>query len=393
MSAKPSPERSDRNPHPVPTGIELRHRRGCQVSVGCTCDPGYRAWLTVPGSARRLRRSFASLDAAVAWREETRVDLRRGLISAMQGETVETAGALLVAGARSGAVRNRSGEVYKPSVTRSYEAALRLHVVPALGRVPVAALTRPLVQGFVDELVRTRSSSSDVRNALMPLRVICRRAVVRGELTVNPTHGLEVPAPRARKPRFAALPEARALISAVSEQDRPIWTLAFFAGLRRGELQGLQWGDLDLENRVIEVRRSWDTRAGYIEPKSRAGSRTVPMLDPVVALIRSLDRPQQGDALVFARDDAGRQPFDSSRLLRDAYRRWDDAGLEPITLHGCRHSFASFMLSARLDMKTLQSLMGHCSITVTLDRYGHLLPGFVNAAREAADLYLARQSA
>ncbi|MEJ7891463.1 MAG: hypothetical protein WKF94_02350 [Solirubrobacteraceae bacterium] len=139
-------------------------------------------------------------------------------------------------------MRNRSGMEYKPSVIRSYEQALRMYVNPALGGARLAELKRADVQRLVDDLVRRGLSASSVRNSLMPLRAICRRALVRGEITINPTQGLELPANRSRRDRVVDPREADELLAILPEADRALWATAMYAGLRRGGAAGSALG-------------------------------------------------------------------------------------------------------------------------------------------------------
>lgn len=91
----------------------------------------------------------------------------------------------------------------------------------------------------------------------MPLRAIYRRAVARGEVTVNPTTGLELPAVRGRRDRIASPAEAAALLAALPEGDQALWATAMYAGLRRGELMAQRWEDIELKANIITVSRSW----------------------------------------------------------------------------------------------------------------------------------------
>lgn len=355
----------------VPVGVEVRHRSGCSASTGgaCQCELSYRAWLVAGPRRRKVQKTFRTLKEAVEWREAMKVDLRRGTVNAPRTHTVDEAAQRWLAGARSGAIRNRSGDEYKPSVIRGYEQVLRDYLLPALGRRRLSDLRRVDVQEFVDDRIAEGMSASTVRNAIMPLRVICRRAMARGDIHVNPTVGLELPAMRGRRDRIASPAEDAALIAALQEQDRPLWATAMYAGLRRGELQALRWGDVDLERGVIRVERSWDPVAGLIEPKSRAGRRVV----PVAEVLRRHLKPEAPDALAFGRSPT--RPFDATSLGQRADRAWKAAGLDRITLHECRHTFASLLIAAGANPKAVQTYMGHASITITLDLYGHLLPG------------------
>jgi integrase len=273
---------------------------------------------------------------------------------------------------------------------RGYEQALRAYVLPDLGAVRLGELQRRDVQALVERIARSGKSPSTVRNALLPLRAICRRAVSRGEIHDNPTRGLELPAVRGRRDRIAQPHEAAALLGALDPSDRPLWATALYAGLRRGELQALRWADLNLDARVIDVRRSWDRVAGEIEPKSAAGTRTVPLPTVLKAFLDAAP-PGAKNAFVFGRTPA--EPFDPWAVGERARRAWNASGLTPITLHECRHTYASLMIAAGVNAKALQTFMGHASITITMDRYGKLFPGSEDEAAVLLSVYLQRAHA
>ena len=244
------------------------------------------------------------------------------------------------------------------------------------------------MQDLAEKLLAQGLDPSSIRNALMPLRAIFRRAVHRGDVAVNPTTGLELPAVRGRRLRVAAPDEATLLLNALPSDDQAVWATAFFAGLRRGELQALRWADVDLAKGLITVRRAWDEKSRiFAEPKSRAGRRKV----PIAAVIRDfLDekklQSQEGELAFGTRLDA---PFVSTTLRRRALNAWSAADLQPIGFHEARHTYASLMIAAGINPKALSVYMGHSSITLTLDRYGHHFPGKDEAAA-LLDAFLAR---
>lgn len=375
-----------------PEGIRVRHARSCPSPDGqrCRCLPGYEAAVYSAREGRKLRKVFPTLAAARAWRADVTAAVRKGTMRAPSATTLREAWASWLAGARDGTVRNRSGDAYKPSAIRSYEAAMRARVLPDLGGAKVAGLTRVQVQDLADRLLAEGLDPSTIRNVLMPLRALYRRALARGEVAVNPTAGLELPAVRGRRDRIASPEEAVRLLNALSGTDRPLLATAFYAGLRRGELMSLRWEDVDLAAGVIRVERSYDPVEGtVVEAKSRAGRRRV----PIAAVLRDHlveHKVRTGGAgLVFG---AAGAVFGYSGLRDRSIRTWARVGLRPIGLHEARHTFASLMIAAGVNAKALSTYMGHSTISITLDRYGHLMPGNEDQAAELLDAYLARAS-
>jgi integrase len=191
--------------------------------------------------------------------------------------TLTEAAEYWLAAAESGIVRTRSGDPYKPSALRSYRQALESKVLPKLGHVRLSAVTRNHLQDLVDALVADGKAPSTVRNTILPVRAIYRRATDRDQVAINPTLKLRLPAVRGKRERTARADEAAALLTALADEDRALWATAFYTGLRRGELQALDWADIDFDHNLIHVVRAWDQKAGPISPKSRAGQRRVPI--------------------------------------------------------------------------------------------------------------------
>ncbi|MGH2974597.1 MAG: tyrosine-type recombinase/integrase, partial [Solirubrobacterales bacterium] len=231
---------------------------------------------------------------------------------------------------------------------------------------------------------------STIANDVLPLRAIYRRATERGEVVANPTLGLRLPANRGRRDRVARPAEVSALLASVPAEHRALWATAFYAGLRRGELQALSWPAVDLGHGLIHVEASWDRVAGLVDPKSRSGERRVPIPGVLRAHLarHRLRHRAGGEGFVF--EGRSGRPIDAPAALRRAKRAWHKAGLRPITLHECRHTYAALMIAAGVNAKALSTYMGHSSITVTLDRYGHLMPGAEREAAEMLDGYLER---
>jgi integrase len=387
--------------HARHVGIVVKHRAGCasERDGRCNCRRVYQAAVWSARDGKRIRRHFDSLDAAKIWRAESYGKLRRREFRAPSAMTFGEAAELWLVGIREGAIRTRSGDLYKPSTIRSYEQALRGPkdgsggLLRELGSIKLSDLVLDHVQEFADRLLAAGAQPSTIRNAIMPVRVIC--AWRRREVPVNPTVGLRLPAVRGRRDRIASPAEADQLLAALPSADRPLWATALFAGLRRGELMGLQWQDVDLEQGILRVARAWDpNERAMIAPKSTAGSRRVPIPAALRSFLAPLALASEADpeALVFG---VRGEPFSASSIGERAQRAWKDANVEPISLHECRHTFASLMIAAGVNAKALSTFMGHANISITLDRYGHLMPGAEDEAASLMDAYLqaARASA
>jgi integrase len=138
---------------------------------------------------------------------------------------------------------------------------------------------------------------------------------------------------------------------------------------------------------VIHVRRGWDTVEGEIEPKSRHGRRRVPV--PAVLRDYLLERKMSaaaGTPRVFGGANRAR------KVIERGTRAMRDAGIEPLQIHDARHTYASLMIAAGVNAKALSEFMGHATIAITYDLYGHLMPGSHDEAAGLLDAFLARQS-
>jgi integrase len=227
----------------------------------------------------------------------------------------------------------------------------------------------------------------------------CRHALERDELLVNPTTNLRLPVCNGRRDRVASPQEAAELIEALPAEQRCLWWTAALAGLRRGELRGLRWADIDLAENVIAVSRSWDEKEGPVVPKSRKGTRR----SPIPASLRrhlleqKMRTGRDGDDLVFGatRDRA----FTPTHVRKQALAAWERANvkrreqelpdLRPIGLHELRHSYVSLMHDAGFSLERIGDYVGHSSAYMT-DAYRHLLEGHEAEAAERFEDYLNR---
>jgi integrase len=372
-----------------------RHKKGCRILSGegkrCSCSPSYQARVKLNGrSGRPHIKSFPTLSAAKAWARDVEAAYRRGLIASTPGtETVREAGERLIEAMRSGVVLDRTGEPYRPRTIDSYETSLVRHVYPDLGQVRLHDLRRRDVQRLVDRLVEEGVASATVHNAVTALKVVVRRAIQLEHIAVSPCDHLALPARRSAH-RRGAIPVANVeqMLDVLRPDDRALWATAVYAGLRRGELAGLDWSDVDLGRNVLRVSRSFDSAHRLFgPPKSNAGYRTVPIVAPLRRrLIEHKLVTGRTEGLVFG--VTASTPFTPSAVRRRAVTAWRRAGLPMHTLHEGRHTFASLAAASGLTVKEMTEYVGHAHVSTTLDRYGHLFEGHEAASGGKMDTYL-----
>jgi integrase len=395
---------------PAPEGVRSRHSQRCpsRHSGVCGCSPRWEAWVYSRRDKAKVRKTFSEHWEAKAWRHE---QLELASIDRMRAPSrlsLTEAGSLWVEMAQKGQIRNRSGRHYKPSTLRTIEADLRLHLVPSLGAKVMVGVTRADLQRLVGSWLAEGLSPSKIRSIVNAARVLWRDFdLVTGsdnQLLVDPTRGLRLPASTGRRERIAGPREACRLIKALQPRDRALWATAIYAGLRHGELRALQVRDIDLDRRRIDVQRGWDQYEGEIDPKSEKGTRPTIITKPLQHLLAKhiQDIGREGSDLVFG--NTSTRPFDSTTINKRARTAWANTRqledqqnttptaerIRPIGLQECRHTAVSQMLDAGIPIDKVSKFIGHASITITIDRYGHLLPGGEADAIALLDNYYQR---
>lgn len=216
-------------------------------------------------------------------------------------------------------------------------------------------ITIPLVESYRKAEIERGLAPESVNRTLRALKAILNEAVAYGILSENPMAKIQCSAKlEEKRPRVLSQTEERALLAQLvgsRAKLRPLVVMALYCGLRRGEMLGLGWRDIDFTNKIITIRREMS--------KSRK-SRTVPMNDLVCATLRILATKHASKVFEgFGRANG------LNALLR---RTMADAGIyEPgMGWHTLRHSFATRLLMSGVDIKTVQSLLGHSDLKLTL---------------------------
>lgn len=283
-----------------------------------------------------------------------------------------------------------------------YRSAVERHIVPALGEVPLQALTPQMVERFLAEKARSGRldgagglGATSLRRLVVTLRKAMESAVRKRLIPFNPVDLAERPKVEKRDVTEDVWdPDTLRVFLAAAEGERlyPLWWLAAWTGLRREELCGLQWRDLDLETGALNVRRARtvvDGRPVLKGPKTESSRRVVELDPETVRVLRSWRRRQAEERLSAGEAwEAGEWVFTNElgaplhpQLVTRAFQRAvKHAGLPPTDIKGLRHAHATALLKAGVHPKVVQERLGHSSIQITLDVYSSVIPGMQREA-------------
>jgi len=370
---------------------------------------------TDQGGKRRLK-TFRLKKAADDFEAHTFIGVKEGThVADSASVTVAKAGKLWLESAASAGLERGTVD--------DYRRHLRLHIVPFLGAKKLSQLTVPSIRAFEDELVAAGRSKVMVRKVLTSLGSLLADAQERGLVGHNVVRDARSRRKRGKERRLEKrhkgklkvgvdIPtpaEIRALAGALEGRWRPLLLTAIFTGLRASELRGLRWEDVDLAKGELHVRQRADIYNAIGAPKSEAGERSVPMPPNVTNTLREwkLVCPRRATGEVDAQGNpvkvldlvfpngSGNVESRANMAKRGLQPAWvaagvvvesgvrDEAGRAIMKakyqgLHCLRHFFASWCLNRKVDgglelpLKVAQERLGHSSIQMTADTYGHI---------------------
>jgi integrase len=293
---------------------------------------------------------------------------------------------------------------HKPPMARhttytQYRSMIHKHLAPNLGNVFLHKLTVQQLQAFYARKLQEGLKPNSISVIHAVLHKALENAVKWNLISRNVASLVTVPRKNPHEVHALSTDEARKLIQAARDSRiEALLIIAITTGVRRGELLGLRWDDVDLERGVLHIRRTMSRVAGFgfieNDPKTKASRRRVTLPNVALEALKS-HRIKQDQVkleagtswiekgLVFTNMTGNF--LDPGHLLTLFYRVLDQAGLARMRFHDLRHSAATILLTMGVHPKVVQELLGHSTIAMTMDTYSHVLPSMQKDAMDGMD--------
>ncbi len=279
----------------------------------------------------------------------------------------------------------------RPSTWDRYERITRVHITPDLGRVKVKNLKPQQVQALYSKKLDQGLSARSVQYLHRTLSKALKQAVGWGYVARNVCDSVTPPKPKTKEFTPLSPDQVGILIAATDNaRDRALILMAVTTGMRQGEILALRWSDIGLKEKIVRVRRSLSiTTEGvsFVPPKSAKGKRSIGLTSSTVGVLKD-HRSEEGDpgaeALVFGTRCG--TPWAPQNLVRRSFKPLlKRAGLPDIRFHDLRHTCATLLFSRNVHPKVVQEMLGHSTISLTLDTYSHYVPSLGEGATLAME--------
>jgi integrase len=268
----------------------------------------------------------------------------------------------------------------RPNTRSLYDYLLRLYLVPEFGRRSLRSITTDDVEKWLTKLEDTTDlSPSTINRAFRLLSQLLSAAVQRRLIAFNPTEGVHPPKDTNYEPLFLTPKQVKSLAEGINPHFKTFVLTAVYSGLRWGELAGLQVHHLNLQRRTITVRQQLTKSGDLAELKTESSRRVVTLPEWLIPYLKEEVDGRDPTDFVFTAVDGGPLNNPSNfnrRFWRPAVKRSLPEELHSLRFHDLRHTAVALAIAAgTTNPKALQTRMGHSTIRMTFDRYGHLLPG------------------
>jgi len=290
-------------------------------------------------------------------------------------------------------LRDSVKDTVRLATYQGYERIVRLHVKPTLERVKLESLTPNHLRGLYRERLESGLAPRMVQLIHTTLHKALEQAVADGLVPRNVAAMVRAPKSPGKEIKTLVAEQARALLkSARSDRLEALFVLAITTGMRQGELLGLKWADVDMETGILQVRRTLSTATGrgfsFNAPKTGKGRRSIKLPESALSSLRKHREAQERESakicglwqdhdLVFTTHIG--TPISRQDLIARSFKPLlQREGLPDIRFHDLRHTCATLLLGRGVHAKLVQELLGHATISVTLDPYSHMLPSMTH---------------
>ncbi len=276
----------------------------------------------------------------------------------------------------------------KPSEQDNKKIVLTKHLKPFFGHLNIDEIDVYLIEQFKAQQNRKGYAPATINLHLAYLRKCLQCATEWGLIEKNPASAVKKVKDDAEKWTFLDFEEAEAFLAAASEKWRPVFLVTLETGMRRGEMLGLRWRDVDWTNHLINVRHT--LYKGELQtPKSKGSRRAIPRTERVYEALSALrKRPSALEEEHVFSSDAG-TPLNGGNVRRAMAATLKRAKMRWVRFHDLRHTFASHLAMSGIPIRTIQQLMGHEGLEMTL-KYAHLTEGHQRDAMDKLEHQLQR---
>ena len=293
----------------------------------------------------------------------------------------------------------------RESTAATYKRCIYQHVIPKIGDMPLGEITTSKLERYIAELMTNGKvkddgkgmglSSEVVRKTHALIQSALDRAVIDGLIERNPAKNCKLPKKKNKKVDILSKEEIkRLLIQAKEDGMLEMMLIDLSSGMRRGELLGLKWKDLNFKTRELHIKRSVVLIEGKINVtalKTKSSKRTIILPENVIQVLKRYKKEMPIESeWIFPSPIKENMPRDPSAVRKKFSRVLERAGCKHVRLHALRHTFATMALQYGLDIKTLSSTIGHASVDVTIDTYSHATEKTRFDAADKIDSFIGR---
>ncbi len=293
------------------------------------------------------------------------------------------------------ATRSKAKKSLSISTQKMYDSYYRIHIASVIGSIPLSKISPDDIDALVNAVQKKGLSEEMVKRVYSVVHTALNAAVKKGTILTNPANRIEKPRVNRQERQVWSDETVKEFLKASRGYSR-YWIavyLAVMTGMRQGEILGLKWSDIDFDNGVIQVIRNYNKNSKTFDDLKTLKSRRAIAISPqIVEMLKEQkekfeieknalgDRYHNYDLVIPASN--GKPAF--TNLVNRAWHAMRDKfkpeGAAEITFHDLRHTFASILLKQGEHPKIVSEILGHSTISITMDRYSHLLPGLQGEA-------------